>query len=120
MATAFDKMRKVFVGPTSRCFLLKRAGQTSSFAKVGEVASGWFYKFDEYRGQVKLAIATTSDDFSDLMAQTSYVAMGVPAGDGSFDVYSIDPSRRDIVPPDGTSPFWKVFITKEPIERYAQ
>jgi hypothetical protein len=45
------------------------------------------------------------------MSQTSYVAYGVE-NDGKLDLYSIDPDRRDVVPPNGSSVYWKVFATK--------
>lgn len=117
-ARKYDQARRRFVGDDARCFLLKRAGQRSSFVVVSEITSGWFYQFSEFRGQMKLTVATSDPQMSDQMAQTSYIALGRPAADGSIDLYSINPEGQDVVPPDGTSPFWKVYLTKETSERY--
>jgi hypothetical protein len=62
-------------------------------------------------------IATTDDAIDDLMSETSFVAYGVE-NDGKLDLYSIDPDRRDIVPPNGSSVYWKVFATKVASERF--
>lgn len=118
-ANAFNRVRGKFFDSNARVFLLKRGFQTERFEVVGaELTQDWWIEFDEYRGQMVLMYATLDAGFNDLIAQTSYVAYGAADSTGQMEVYSIDPDRRDVVPPNGDSLFWKVFITKVPNERF--
>ncbi len=114
-----DKVRRRFVDPYARCFLLKRAGQTKRFQLVAEISEGWRYEFDEFRMQMRLSIASQDERLSDWFAQSSYVAVGPPDRTGSYEVFSIALGERDVIAPNGTSPLWQAFLTKEAIERYS-
>jgi hypothetical protein len=117
-----DALRAAFAKDGTRAFMLKRGGQTSQFAVVSELTAGWYAKFNTYRGQMVFKVATTSDAMDDLMSQTSYIAYGVPVEAETdvfkLDVYSIAPDRVDVVPPNGSSVYWKVFATKVANERF--
>lgn len=113
-----DIRRRLLMSPEAVCYLLKRRGETGTkWTVVQHITSGWNVKFNDYRAQMVVSIATSTDNFEDLMAQTSFIAYGIPAS-GSVDVYSIDPDRRDVVPPTGESPFWKVYVTRDGKERF--
>ena len=83
-----------------------------------ELTGGWFIEFSEYRGQFKLLYAGADANFSDEIAQVSYIACGVPDGSGEIEVFSINPDKRDVIPPTGTNPLWKVYVDKAPAERF--
>lgn len=117
-ARVFDKIRKRAFDANIRFFLLKRLNNSGKFVSVGEVFSGWYVEFNEYRGQMVFEIATNEVGFVDTISQTSYVGYGVPDADNDLEVFSIDPDRRDVIPPNGDSPFWKVYGTKVPLERF--
>lgn len=113
-----DIHRRLLMSSEAVCYLLKRKGETGTkWTVVQQITSGWDVKYNDYRAQMVLSIATSTANFEDLMAQTSYIAYGIPAS-GSVDVYSIDPDRRDVVPPTGESPFWKVYVTRDGKERF--
>lgn len=114
----FNAQRGVFLDPLARCFLLKRAVQTKRFAVVAEITNGWSVKFNEYRGQMKFRFAVVENTFADLIAQTSHIGYGVADGADQIDIYAIDPERRDVIPPTVSSPLWKVYGSREPIERF--
>lgn len=107
-----------FEDDAARCFLLKRSTDSSKLTAVEELTEGWQTRFNEYRGQMALSVATLDAGFADLIAQASFFAYGVPDADGDLEVFSIDPDRRDVIAPNGTSPFWKVYGTKAPEERF--
>lgn len=108
-----DSLRRAFLPTGSRCFLLKRVQSSGTrFIVVQELTSGWFIEFNEYRGQFKLLYATLDTAAGDKIAQTSFIAYGVPDADDQLEVFSIDPSRRDVIPPVGTNSQWKVYVDK--------
>lgn len=114
----FDALRETFLDENARCFLIKRAGETSRFTIVLELASGWYFRWNEYRQAMRLAYATRSEAFADFAAQTSYFAYGVPDADGVIDVYKTDDDQRDKVPPNGANPYWKFYLLREAGERF--
>ncbi len=101
-----------------KLFLLKRSPDSQELTTIQELTEGWQMKFNTYRGQMLLTYATVETEFADIIAQTTFVAYGVPDMDNQIEVFSIDPDRRDVIAPNGGSPFWKVFVTKEPTERF--
>ncbi len=110
-----DIQRRLLMAEGSRCFLLKRAGETSKFKSVAELTSGWVIEFNEYRAQFTLYYADTLGTFKDLIGQTSFIAFGEGA---SLAVYSIDPDRRDVIEPTVENAMWKVYVTRVATERY--
>jgi hypothetical protein len=113
-----DALRKALLPVNSRLFLLKRTTDKSKLISLGEIDSAWYSKFNTFRGQMLISIGTLDDSFADLIAQASFIGYGVPNADLEIDVYSIEPDRRDVVPPDGGSPFWKIFVTRDAKERF--
>ena len=101
------------------CFLIKRAAHSGEFVSVLELESGWFISYDKFRESTLLRVATDSPDFENLSAQSSYVAYGTPDADSQIDVYEISPDRRDRVPPNESSPVWKLYIERLPEERFS-
>lgn len=114
----FDALREVLFDQNARCFLIKRAGETSKFAVVAELAAGWHFRWNEYRQQMRIAVATLDDSFADKAAQTSYFACGVPDTGGAIDVYKTVDEQRDKVPPNGQNPYWKFYVLREANERF--
>jgi hypothetical protein len=114
----FDALREVFFDETAKCYLIKRAGQTEKFAVVKELTAGWYIEWSEYRGMMRLSYATLESVFVNEIAQTSFVAFGIPDEATKLDVYAIDPERRDVVSPSGDEPFWKVYLTRDAKERF--
>lgn len=115
-----DSLRAAFLPTGSRLFLLKAAANSGvRWAVVKELTGGWFIEFSEYRGQFKLLYATLhTAAFADEIAQTTFIAYGAPDQQQELEVFSIDPERRDIIPPTGTNPLWKVYVDKEPTKRF--
>lgn len=119
LITLNDSLRAAFLPDDSACFLIKRAEFSGTrWTVVKELTRGWFIEFSEYRGQFKLLYATLDADFTDEIAQTSFIAYGAPGADGEIDVFSIDPDKRDIIPPTGTNSQWKIYVDKAPLERF--
>lgn len=112
-----DDFRSIALDSAAKFYLLKREGQTKRFVIVLEV-TGWFYRWDDIRLQMLVGVSTTDTDFGDKIAQSDYAAVGVPDADGAIEVFVINPDRKDISQPDGTSPFWKMWMNQEPEERF--
>lgn len=121
-AEVADVLRDVFENEGARLLLLKRGGETSKYALVQEITSGWRARFNEYRGQMGIRMATTADGFNDVIGQTSHFAYGVPQetepGVFKIEVFAIDPEQRDITPPADRSYLWKIYGTKLRNERF--
>ena len=114
-----DSLRAAFLPSGVRCFLIKSAPNSGTkWIVVKELTSGWFIEFSEYRVLFKLLYATLDEAFSDEIAQTTFVAYGVPDADNQMEVFAIDPERRDVIPPTGSTPFWKIYVDKEPKKRF--
>lgn len=115
-----DIKTRLLLPPGYRIFFLKRAGETKRFSIVREVTSGATTKYSDWRQQLVLNVSTSDPTFADDAAQTSYWACGVGYGDDKniFDVYVVDPARRDVVPPTANNSAWKFFLTREPKERF--
>lgn len=113
-AQIFDDLRS----GAAVCYLIKRMGQTQRFAVVQLLQTGWFVSWDKYREAFALRVATSDVGFADKLAQSSYLAYGIPDGDGFLDVYEISPDKRDKVPPTETNPAWKIFVERFDEERF--
>lgn len=113
-----DVLRGVFENEGARLFLLKREPHSQAFTLVSEVTAGWRARFNEYRGQMGIRIATTAAEFADTIGQTSHFAYGVPDEAGAFEVFEIEPDRRDVIAPNGNSQYWKIYGGKAADERY--
>lgn len=118
MAELNTELTSAFMKDGWRCFLLKRAGQSSQFEVVQELISGVYIKFSEYRSQMLFRYATTDDAFSDKVFQTSDIAFGVPNNDDEIEVFTIEDGSRDIISPNASNPFWKLYGTKVTEERF--
>jgi hypothetical protein len=109
MAQLNDGLRGAFDRDGVRCFLLKKEGQTQRYVVVQELTSGYYVRFSEYRQQMQFRIANDDSGITDAIAQSSAIGYGVPNGDGKIDIYPVSPELRDRVPPNGSSPFWKLY-----------
>lgn len=119
MATLNNALRQAFLPTGSRLFLLSQAADSGlKWTVIAELTSGWIVEFSEYRQQFKLLYAATDSGFADLIVKTSFIAYGVPDADSALEVFSIDPERRDIIPPTGTNAQWKVYVDKVPAKRF--
>lgn len=115
-----DVKRRLLLPPGYRIFFLKRAGETKKFSIIREVTTGAATKYSDWRQQLVLTVNTLDATFDNDAAQTSYWACGVGYGDDKniFDVYVVDPQRRDVVPPTANNAAWKFFLTREPRESF--
>lgn len=119
LTTLNNALRAAFMPDGVRCFLLSSAENSGKkFEVVKELENGWLIEFSEYRQQFRLLYSTNDEDFADEIAQTSFIAYGVPDADGEIEVFSIDPEKRDVIPPTGTNPQWKVYVDKLPNRRF--
>ncbi len=116
LAEKNDALRDAFERDGARLFLLKRGGQTSQFSVIAEITSGWQAKFNLFRMQMTFKFAGTEDAFADQISQTSWIAYGVPVENPTdtfkMETFSIDADRRDVIAPNGSSVYWKVFAAK--------
>lgn len=110
------KRRLLFAG--ERLLFLKPSGESGTrFTVVLEPTEGWLVTWNEYRGQMTVRYSTNATNFKDLIATVSHVGYGLPVG-GKIDLYSIDPDRRDVVPPSANNSDWKVYVTRDAKSRY--
>jgi hypothetical protein len=114
----FDELRETFCDENIRCFLLKEKPGGGSFTVVMEITAGWYFRWNEYRQAMRLAIATIDDDFPDLSAQATHFGVGVPDGENMTDVYVTEDDQRDRVPPNGANPYWKFYLLPVKEERF--
>lgn len=112
--------RKLIMPVGFRIFLLKRAGETSKLVSIREITVGAVVTYSDWRQQLVFKIATLDATFPDDVAQTSYWGAGVGRGTGNktFDVYGVDPQRRDVVQPTADNANWRFFLTRDPRERF--
>lgn len=115
-----DVRRRLLLPPGFRIFFLKRSGESKKFAVILEVTKGATVKYSDWRQQLVLQVATSDASFADKAAQTSYWAAGVGYGtdNKTFDIYVVDPQRRDVVAPTANNAAWKFFLTREPKESF--
>lgn len=115
-----DVKRRLLLPAGFRIFFLKRGGETRKFSVIREVTTGATVKYSDWRQQLHLSVATLDIDFDNDAAQTSYWACGVGYGTDSktFDVYVVDPQRRDVVAPTANNAAWKFFLTRAPGESF--
>lgn len=122
MRTKNTALTNAFTPDGTRCFLLRRAGDTSKFAVVRELTAGYRAKWNGFRGQMSFSYATTETDIADVFARSTHIAYGVPDGSAKLEVYEIaaadDQSGRDIVAPDVSSVYWKAYTSKIRAERF--
>lgn len=119
MAQKNTALTGVYGRDGQRLFLLKTAGNTQRFTSVYEVTSGYLTQFDEFRETMLFKIAIEdSVNFSDKLAQTSYIGFGVPNVSGQIEVYYISPEARDRVAPNAKDVHWKLYATRKPEMRY--
>jgi hypothetical protein len=115
-----DVKRRLLLPPGFRIFFLKRGGETKKFTVIREVTSGANIKYSDWRQQLVLNVCTLDTNFDNDAAQTSYWACGVgyDTGNKTFDVYVVDPQRRDVVAPTANNVAWKFFLTRDPRESF--
>lgn len=113
----FDALRETFCDENIRCFLLKR-NDAGTLEKIIELTAGWYFRWNEYRQQMRLAVATLDAGFTDAAAQTTLFGIGVPDADNQIDVYQTDDDRRDRVSPNGANPYWKFYVLRVKEERF--
>lgn len=121
LITLNDSLRAAFQPNGVRCFLIKDgrgSGEGKRWTIVKELTGGWLIEFSEYRGQFKLLYATLDAGFNDEIAQSSYLAYGVPNNSGDIDVFFRDPERCDTIPPTGANAQWKVYYERSPEARF--
>ena len=117
IAKAFTKM-SAKLDPTKRIFLLKRASKSSVFTPIVEITTGWFVRYNNYREQMEFQFATTSTEFQDQFAQTSFIGYGTPNLTDEIDVFEIREQDRDKLPRTGRNPLWKALGIRMTNERY--
>lgn len=117
-AAGFDFLRRRKFPPATRLFLLKRDEHSERLVLIVELTSAYYVEWEDVRGQMQFMYASLAAGFADQITRASFLAYGVPDSDGEIEVYAIDPDRRDVVPPSGTEPFWKVFAAKDVQERF--
>lgn len=115
-----DIKRRLLLPLGFRIFFLKRGGETKKFVVIREVTAGATIKYSDWRQQLVLNVCTLDGSFDNDVAQTSYWACGVGYGldKNIFDVYAVDPQRRDVVPPTANNAAWKFFLTRNPKESF--
>lgn len=115
-----DVKRRLLLPAGFRIFFLRRSGETKKFSVIREVTAGATVRYSDWRQQLVLEVATSDSTFADDAARTSYWAAGVGYGDDSniFDVYAVDPERRDVVAPTANNSAWKFFLTRQPRESF--
>lgn len=101
-----------------RLIFLKRSGETGlRWTVLLEPTGQYSMRWSNFRGQMVVSYFTGDPTFTNLVAQVSHVAYGAPVSN-KIDLYNINPDRRDVVPPHTDSPGWKIYLTREPTERY--
>lgn len=103
VALGFDEIRAEF-SPGATLELLKISSESDDFLILADVESGWFIKYNEFRNQFKLQIASLDPDFKELMNEVESVRV-----DGY--VYTV--AAGDRIQPTGASLFWTVFCTRQ-------
>lgn len=99
----FEKLRTKLLPEGTVYYLIKPLGRTSSFTIVLHLPN-CFHKFNSYREQTYVQIASNDAAIVDAIDEASDIAIGVGT---SLQVYQID--KRDVVPPDGARPWWELF-----------
>lgn len=119
-AAGFDFLRSMKF-PETRIFLLASQEFSDGFSVITEVASGWFFKWQDEREQMRFSFASTSRTFHDDLAQVSFIACGIPDADGEIEIFAVDPNarNRDIVAPTGGKPYWNFFARRDSAKRFA-
>ncbi len=117
MGQTLSVISDTFAPSGVRLFLLRRAGETSQFTAIREVTSGYWVRWSDFRGQMQFRYAGTTD-VDDDFAIATHLAYGVPNGNDEIEVFEIDAESRDMVSPDGASPFRKYYANKLRHERY--
>lgn len=119
-----DIKRRLILPPGFRIFFLKSAGETGlRYTVIREVLKGASVEYSDWRQQLVLEVAvneTLDTTFADDAAQASFWACGTGYGtdNKTFDVYGVDPQRRDVVAPTAVNAAWKFFLTRDPKRRF--
>jgi hypothetical protein len=117
VARVNTKVTKKFARDNARCFLLKRAPKSKEFTDLAELTEGFRVEYGELREDILLFYSTT-DDMSDIWAQLTHIAYGVPDDKNQLFVYEIEPEQKERTLPDVISIDWKAFATRTPNDRY--
>lgn len=95
----FNKLRKKFFAPGTKCFVLSGDGAEESYRVIYTIDDGWYLKYSDVRGFFKLKFATVDNEFSRVLIRGSALAVGT-------DIYEIQ--AADNTPPQGTRPYWTI------------
>lgn len=106
-------------GKEVRCFLLKKATESSRLIALLEVTRGHRGKYNDFRQAQRVELGLDYEGLSDTIAAASHFAYGAADLSNSFDVFVIDPDRRDVIPPDGDNPSWKIYGVRDAKVRYS-
>lgn len=117
MNQLYTALTDAFSADGTRCFLLKRSGETVKFTVIAELLNGFFAEWDGFREQMRFTYATAVD-VTDTFAAATHIGYGVPSDDGKVEVYVIPEPLRDIVSPGNGSWEWKAFADKVRNERF--
>jgi len=103
----------------TRCFLLKREGQTKRYEQNGELTSGYYVRFDDNRSEGGLFRYTTTDvaTFRDTWAETHAIAYGVPAS-GLLEIYNFAEGEKDKIDPSLGSVYFAARLIRVPEQRH--
>lgn len=100
-----------------RVIFLEGSIESKDLSPVFEPTSGFKMGYSSFRSMPTLGYATLDEDFVNVIARASYVAAGVPVA-GKIDLFEIDPTRRDVIPPSANNPEWKFFLMPQANRRY--
>lgn len=102
-AKEYNKKRKLLCPANSYAWLLTKKGfEPGDYNKIFEL-DNWYYKWNDYKGKLHIYVATESTDFRNALEIASDITVN------GF-VYEID--KRDVIPPDGTKPWWEFYVIK--------
>lgn len=101
-----------------RARFIERNVESKAFVVVHEATAGYRFEYSAFRQMMVFYYATLLPNFPDLLARSTHMSAGIPDAGGNFDVYEIDPTRRDVVPPTADDPEWKLFLLRKPTERF--
>jgi hypothetical protein len=118
MAQKNTALHSTFARSGAKCFLLKRETQRKDFVELAELTTGYQIKYGQIRDDLYLFYSTT-DDMSNIWAEMSFIAYGVPDDSNEMFVYEIQPEQKERVSPDIRSHEWKAFAVRKTNERYS-
>lgn len=106
-----DLDRRLEIGKTARLFLIKRGVEQKRFVLVREITEQWSIRWSEWRGEVVVLVGAADTTFPDEIISSSFVAYGEGRGEDNdtFDVFQLNPERKEVIPPVPKTPFWKAY-----------